>query len=113
MKILPKRLGPGRQRSPSIPAPGPIALEKADPDFLMLLGRRVRDIRGQRGMSRKALSHAAEVSERYLAALETGEGNASVILLRRVAGALGVQLSDLLDAGESTTDQRLIRRLLE
>src|ERR1700733_8990750 len=113
MKIASKRLRTRGQPGLDVPASGPIALAKSDPDFLMLLGNRVREIRGQRGMSRKALSHAAEVSERYLAALETGEGNASVILLRRVAAALGVQLSDLLDAGESTTDQRLIRRLLE
>jgi XRE family transcriptional regulator, aerobic/anaerobic benzoate catabolism transcriptional regulator len=113
MKSLPRPRSATTTRSPADTASEPIALTKSDPDFLLLLGHRVRDIRGQRGMSRKALSRAAEVSERYLAALETGEGNASVVLLRRVAAALGVQLSDLLDAGESTTDQRLIRRLLE
>src|SRR5690348_16058261 len=61
-------------------APAPIALEKTDPEFLASLGRRVREIREQRGMARKVLAVSAEVSERYLAALEVGEGNASVIL---------------------------------
>jgi XRE family transcriptional regulator, aerobic/anaerobic benzoate catabolism transcriptional regulator len=92
--------------------PEPIALAESDPDFLMSLGRHVREAREQRGMSRKALAQGADVSERYLAVLEAGEGNASVILLRRVAGALGVQLSDLLDTSDTQAEQRLIRRFL-
>ncbi len=90
----------------------PIALADSDPEFLCSLGRRVREARDQRGMTRKALSAAADVSERYLAALETGDGNASVILLRRVAGALGVDLIDLLDTGDASPEQRSIRRFL-
>jgi XRE family aerobic/anaerobic benzoate catabolism transcriptional regulator len=91
----------------------PIALHESDPDFLASLGRRVREAREQRGMARKALSKAADVSERYLAALETGEGNASIVLLRRVAAALGVRLADLLDSGETVSERRLIRRFLD
>lgn len=91
----------------------PIALQESDPEFLAGLGRRVRETRSQRGMTRKALSAAAEVSERYLAALENGDGNASVILLRRVAGALGVELTDLLDSADAAPDQRSIRRFLD
>lgn len=91
----------------------PIALDKSDPDFLADLGRRVREAREQRGMARKVLSRAANVSERYLAQLEAGEGNASVVLLRRVAVALGVRLPDLLDSGQGAPEQRLIRRFLD
>jgi XRE family aerobic/anaerobic benzoate catabolism transcriptional regulator len=91
----------------------PIALHESDPDFLASLGRRVREAREQRGMARKALSRTADVSERYLAALEAGEGNASIVLLRRVAAALGVRLADLLDSGEPVAEQRLIRRFLD
>ncbi|MGH8137946.1 MAG: helix-turn-helix transcriptional regulator, partial [Steroidobacteraceae bacterium] len=69
--------------------------------------------REQRGMARKVLSRAANVSERYLAQLEAGEGNASVVLLRRVAVALGVRLPDLLDSGQGAPEQRLIRRFLD
>lgn len=92
---------------------GPLALAESDPDFLANLGRRVREAREQRGMARKVLSRAADVSERYLAQLESGEGNASVVLLRRVAAALGVRLPDLLDSGEPVAGQRLIRRFLD
>jgi XRE family aerobic/anaerobic benzoate catabolism transcriptional regulator len=91
---------------------GPIGLNESDPDFLANLGRRVRQARVERGMARTALSRAADVSERYLAQLESGEGNASVVLLRRIAIALGVRITDLLEAGEPVTEQRQIQRFL-
>ena len=69
----------------------------ASPDraFLGELGQRVRRIRALRGMSRKALAVASGVSERYLAQLESGEGNLSIVLLRRVARATGAPIEDL------------------
>ena len=91
---------------------GAIGLNESDPDFLANLGRRVRQARVERGMARSALSRAADVSERYLAQLESGEGNASVVLLRRIAVALGIRITDLLEAGEPVTEQRLIQRFL-
>jgi XRE family aerobic/anaerobic benzoate catabolism transcriptional regulator len=94
-------------------AAGPIALTESDPHFLANVGRRVREAREQRGMSRRALSHEADVSERYLAQLEAGAGNASIVLLRRVAAALHIRLSDLLDSAEPVAEQRLIRRFLD
>src|SRR3977135_3067664 len=89
-----------RTSSSDVGTEGPIGLNESDPDFLANLGRRVRQTRVERGMARTALSRAADVSERYLAQLETGEGNASVVLLRRIALALGVRIADLLDSGE-------------
>jgi XRE family aerobic/anaerobic benzoate catabolism transcriptional regulator len=85
----------------------------SDSEFLAKLGQRVRAAREQLGMARKALSASADVSERYLAQLEAGEGNASVVLLRRVATALGVRLTDLLTGDEHTTEHRLITRFLD
>jgi len=84
-----------------------------DGDFLHVMGKRVRDARERRGMSRRALSESAEVSERYLAQLEAGEGNASVVLLRRVAAALGISLIELVGDNEAPVEQRLIRRFFE
>jgi len=91
----------------------PIALSESDPEFLSNLGRRVREAREQRGLARKALARDANVSERYLAQLEAGEGNASVVLLRRVAAALGVRIVDLLDTGADAAEQRMLRRFLD
>jgi XRE family aerobic/anaerobic benzoate catabolism transcriptional regulator len=103
----------------NIPAPAypaaqaPVSLTESDPVFLANLGRRVREAREQRGMARKVLSREADVSERYLAQLEAGEGNASVVLLRRVASALGLRIADLLDPGTDVAGQRPIRRFLD
>ena len=93
--------------------PSLIGLTETDPEFLAGLGRRVREAREQRGMARKVLARGANVSERYLAQLEAGEGNASVVLLRRVAAALGLRIVDLLDPGTEVAEQRLIRRFLD
>jgi len=64
--------------------------------YLSLLGDRVRAWRSENGMTRKELSAASGVSERYLAQLEAGEGNISVLLLREVARAMGVAVESLV-----------------
>lgn len=73
----------------------PRAAGERDP-YLTHLGERIRSLRAARGMSRKDLARGADVSERYLANLETGTGNASVLLLRQVAAALDVPLPVVL-----------------
>jgi XRE family aerobic/anaerobic benzoate catabolism transcriptional regulator len=76
-----------------------------DGAFLARLGERVRQLRARRGMTRKILAKDSGVSERYLAQLETGHGNASLTLLRRVARALDVPLATLVgDAPEPPAD---------
>jgi XRE family aerobic/anaerobic benzoate catabolism transcriptional regulator len=67
--------------------------------YLACLGARVRTLRSQRGMTRKALSQHAKVSERYLAQLEAGKGNGSIVLLRRVAKAIGIPVAQLVHEG--------------
>jgi XRE family aerobic/anaerobic benzoate catabolism transcriptional regulator len=60
------------------------------------LGAAVRARRSERGLTIKALAEAARVSERFLAALESGEGNISVVRLADVADALGTSAAELL-----------------
>jgi XRE family transcriptional regulator, aerobic/anaerobic benzoate catabolism transcriptional regulator len=94
--------------SPSAEAKG--ARERfSDDAFLAALGRKVRELRDQRGLARKVLAEAADVSERYLAHLESGSGNASIVLLRRVASALNVRLTDLLSVEMSVERSRVNR----
>ena len=77
------------------------------------VGRRVREIRSRRGMTRKQLAAAAEISERHLANLESGVGNASILLLHQVAGGLRSSLVDLLgDITTSSPEWLLIREAL-
>jgi XRE family transcriptional regulator, aerobic/anaerobic benzoate catabolism transcriptional regulator len=83
----------------------------ADEEFLTELGQRVRRIRALRGMSRKVLAEASDISERYIAQLESGMGNLSVLLLRRVAKAVGVTLDDLIsDTSDQTASFRDLLR---
>lgn len=82
--------------------------------FLVALGERARSLRARRGMTRKAVALAADVSERHLANLEYGEGNASILVLLQVAGALQCSLIELLgDVTTSNPEWLLIRELLD
>ena len=80
--------------------PKPAAQSGQDAAFLAMLGERVRDTRMRRGLSRKALARDSGVSERYLAELEAGRGNISILLLRQIGATLGLQLAELLRADE-------------
>lgn len=101
------------QQTISDPSRAPAeAISPTDADFLAALGKRVREIRERRGMTRKTLARDADVSERYLGQLELGNGNISVMLLRRIAGALKVKLADVFipeqtDAVEKRRRQRV------
>jgi XRE family aerobic/anaerobic benzoate catabolism transcriptional regulator len=66
------------------------------PDPLKSLGDRVRQTRARRGMTRKQLARDSGVSERYLAQIEAGQGNISVLVLRQLAKALNVPVDVLL-----------------
>jgi XRE family transcriptional regulator, aerobic/anaerobic benzoate catabolism transcriptional regulator len=90
------------------------SLENAKPegDYLVKLGERVRNIRAQRGMTRKILARDSKVSERYLAQLEMGQGNISINLLRQVAQALATPLADLLQDEEPSVEMKLLHEFL-
>ncbi|GHC78522.1 shikimate kinase [Pseudorhodoferax aquiterrae] len=99
---------------------GPVGpAEQAEADgprdaLLAALGDRVRSLRARRGLTRKAVAQAAEVSERHLANLEYGIGNASILVLQQVAGALQCSLAELVgDVTTSSPEWLLIRELLE
>lgn len=82
--------------------------------YLRRLGERVRTLRNQRGMTRKALAAHAKVSERYLAQLEVGKGNCSIVLLRRIARAIGLPVTQLVrESAEPLLDMVLLTQFLE
>jgi len=93
--------------------PGAPADDSKDP-FLAALGVRIRSLRARRGITRKALSQLAEVSERHLANLEYGVGNASILVLLQVAGALQCSLAEIIgDVTTSTPEWLMLREMLE
>jgi XRE family aerobic/anaerobic benzoate catabolism transcriptional regulator len=99
---------------PSVrPDDEPASAERA---YLAGLGERVRETRMRRGMTRKILARDSGVSERYLGELESGRGNISVLLLRRLAQALDAPLERLAQDGpepelELAHAVELLRRL--
>src|SRR5579883_643249 len=88
--------------------------DESDPEtaFLEQLGQRVRNMRALRGMSRKVLAKIPGISQRDIAQLESGNGNGSIVLLRRVSNAMGAHLEDLIPAAEPVPDWQVIRDLI-
>ena len=98
--------------------PLPRLPKRSSEEFLLRLGSRVRDLRNRRGMTRKTLAQESDVSERHLAQLETGEGNISILLLRRVASVLGVSLEELFSPNaqlgqQSSAQKQTLLRFIE
>jgi XRE family aerobic/anaerobic benzoate catabolism transcriptional regulator len=80
----------------------PTSQRQLEAAYLARLGERVRALRSGRAMTRKDLARASGVSERYLAQLEAGRGNMSVLLLRKVGHALGEPITRLVEEEERT-----------
>jgi XRE family transcriptional regulator, aerobic/anaerobic benzoate catabolism transcriptional regulator len=88
-------------------------VEDVKDPFLAALGERTRALRARRGLTRKGLAKAADVSERHLANVEMGVGNASVLFLRQLAQALSCSLAELVgDETASSPEWLMIRELL-
>ncbi|WP_233259529.1 helix-turn-helix transcriptional regulator [Ramlibacter sp. WS9] len=94
------------------PAP-PNAIEERHP-LLDAFGDRLRTLRAQRGLTRRALAQTAAVSERYLVNLEAGRGNPSLLILHEIARALDCSVAQLLgDVSATSPEWALIRELLQ
>src|SRR5512132_3558701 len=89
-------------------------LESGSGSALEAMGQRVRELRTGLGMTRKELAAASAVSERYVAEVELGRGNVSVLILRQLAQALGVSPALLLSVPDAAADERAaLLRLVE
>src|SRR3990167_6133650 len=85
----------------------PLSPAQQESAYLSQLGERVRAWRNGHGMTRKALAAASGVSERYLAQLEAGQGNISVLLLRKVARAMNVAVDALVREDAAPLKRRI------
>src|ERR1700747_90642 len=84
------------------PAPG-VRPRDEHPPFIAAIGRLVRLSRAKRGMTRRLLAQASGASERYLAQIEGGQGNPSVIILASIARALDVPIIELIPRSNGRT----------
>jgi XRE family transcriptional regulator, aerobic/anaerobic benzoate catabolism transcriptional regulator len=88
--------------------------QNADENFLSSIAKSVRAARARRGLTRKQLAHEAGVSQRKLSQVEMGEGNISVVLLRRITNALNISFAELFaDAISPQPGKRFIQDFLE
>jgi XRE family aerobic/anaerobic benzoate catabolism transcriptional regulator len=103
-----------RIRAPSRVSGSRRVSSNSEGEILQFLAKRVRELRSRRGMTRKMAARDAHVSERHWAQLEAGDGNVSIVLLRRIAAALGVSLLELFSSDlEEPAEKQLIRRFLK
>jgi XRE family aerobic/anaerobic benzoate catabolism transcriptional regulator len=87
--------------------------EAADASLLTALGQNLRDLRARRGLTQRQVADAAGVSERFLAKLEAGSGNVSVVNLKRIADALQASIAELLaERSEESLEFALLAQLL-
>jgi len=89
----------------------PTKPRRADPQdvaYLRNLADKIRDARAQRGMTRNALAADSGVSLRFLAQLEGGQGNPSILVLRRIASAMGFPTDDLLSIDPAPAIDRIL-----
>jgi XRE family aerobic/anaerobic benzoate catabolism transcriptional regulator len=76
--------------------PAPVGARGDDDAFADAIGRLVRLARAKRGMTRRQLAAGSGASERYLAQIEGGQGNPSVIILKAIADALDLPVIELI-----------------
>lgn len=81
-------------------------------DSQKLLGRRIRSLRHARRLTQEQLGEKAKVDDKYLGAIERGRENPSLLVLERIATALGVELVDLFQFAHEETNPKVLRQSL-
>ena len=64
-------------------------------DIRVRFGRRLRELRQERGLSQEELADRAELHRTYVSSVERGERNVALVNVERLANALGVHIRDL------------------
>lgn len=70
-------------------------------DIVIVLGKRIRELRLRTGLSQEKFAAKAGLDRTYYAGIERGERNPSVKQLAKIAAALGAPIGVLFDAPES------------
>ena len=73
------------------------------------IGLRIKEIREAQGMSQKDLSYAADLDRSYIASVENGQRNISIVNIEKIAIALGVTLKEFFNDGEFNKHTRSSR----
>ncbi|HVZ45612.1 MAG TPA: helix-turn-helix transcriptional regulator [Ramlibacter sp.] len=62
----------------------------------LALGRRIKELRGERGITQEELADRSDLFRTYLSRIERGTANPTLSILHALAGALGVEVGELL-----------------
>lgn len=78
----------------------------------VLIGSRIKSMRGNRRVSQAKLAEICDISPKYLGEVERGEANVSVELMHRIATALGVPMSSIMENTHERPYQVLISEII-
>ncbi len=70
------------------------------------IGQRIKELREASSMSQKDLSYAADLDRSYIASVENGQRNISIVNIEKIATALGVTLKEFFNDGEFNKHSR-------
>lgn len=73
------------------------------------IGQRIKELREASSMSQKDLSYAADLDRSYIASVENGQRNISIVNIEKIATALGVTLKEFFNDGEFNKHTRSSR----
>lgn len=73
-------------------------------DIKSLLGKRIRNLRKQKGLSQEGLGWKSELHFTYIGAVERGERNCSIMTLKKIAKGLEIDIKDLFDSPDHKID---------
>lgn len=68
-------------------------------DVKVKIGKRIKDLREAADMSQKDLAYAADLDRSYIASVENGQRNVSIVNIEKIASALGVSVKDFFNDG--------------
>ena len=69
-------------------------------DVKFIIGQRIKQLRDIKQMSQKDLAYSADLDRSYIASVENGQRNISIVNIKKIAVALGVTLKEFFDATE-------------
>lgn len=87
--------------------------ENPQPELLKDLGKRIKQLRTQRGKTQAQLADFVGISPQYLSEIEQGKSNASIGILANIANELNVSLSDLIENPLAASKDEVIRKIHE
>lgn len=66
-------------------------------DIKLKIGHRIKELREKAEMSQKDLAYTADLDRSYIASIENGQRNVSIVNIEKIALALGVSLQELFN----------------